>query len=77
MGGILIFLMGGEEVRWRFCYAEVEVWGAAHLVLFVLWEMMSNRGIFERGVGRKAKVEVGVGGAAHFVFFFVRAAARS
>ena len=52
MGGILIFLMGGEEVRWRFCYAEVEVWGAAHLVLFVLWEMMSNRGIFERGVGK-------------------------
>ena len=55
MGGILIFLMRGEEVRWRFCYAEVEVWGAAHLVLFVLWEMMSNRGIFERGVGRGAE----------------------
>ena len=71
MGGILIFLMGGEEVRWRFCYAEVEVWGAAHLVLFVLWEMMSNRGIFERGVGRKAKVEVGGGRSRSLCFFFL------
>ena len=52
------------------------------LTLFCLFcgsscEMMSHRGIFERGVGRKRRnLRLGVDGAAHFVCFFVRVAAR-
>ena len=51
-------------MRRPFRYAEVEVWGAAHLVLFVLWEQLRD------------DVSSGVDGAAHFVCFFVRVAAR-
>ena len=61
-------------MRRPFRYAEVEVWGAAHLVLFVLWEQL--RDDVSSGIFGEAKFEVGVDGAAHFVCFFVRVAAR-